>query len=69
MTGGRNVGLKRSWQQLSKIAEETGSEITFMADGSIQWYWRCLRFDPEVEDVPRLIQALKELSDIGCEQQ
>ena len=61
------MGLKHSLKQLEKIAAESKSEITFMEDGGIQWYWKGLRFDPKIEDVPKLIQALKELSDIGCE--
>lgn len=59
------MGLKDSLKQLKKIATETESEITFMGDGGFDWYWKSLRFQPELEQIPRLIEALKALNEIG----
>jgi len=57
------VGLKHSLKQLEKIAAETNSEITFSEDGTIDWFWMSLRFQPKIEDVPKLIQAITVLTD------
>jgi hypothetical protein len=66
---GEIVGLKHSLKQLEKLATETGCEITFMDNGTLDWYWKSLRFQPNVEEVPRLAEAIKVLSEIGCNQQ
>ena len=63
------MGLKHSLKQLEKLATETGSEITFMENGTLDWYWKSLRFQPEVEEVPKLVEAIKAMSAIGCCQQ
>lgn len=60
------MGLKHSFKQLEKLATETGSEITFMADGRLDWYWKSIRIQPTVEQIPQVVEALKSLSDIGC---
>jgi hypothetical protein len=62
---GEIVGLKHSLKQLEKLATETGSEITFMADGTLDWYWKSLRFQPEIEEVPEIIEAIRALNKIG----
>lgn len=60
------MGLKHSFKQLEKLATETGSEITFMSDGRLDWYWKSIRIQPTVEQIPQVIEALKALEDIGC---
>jgi hypothetical protein len=52
---------------MEKLASETGSEITFMADGRLDWYWKSIRIQPTVEQVPQIVEALKTLMKIGCE--
>jgi hypothetical protein len=61
------MGLKHSLKQLGKLAIDTQSEITFSENGSIDWYWKSLRFQPEPEDVPKLVEAIKALTEIGGE--
>ena len=60
------MGIKHSFQQMEKLASETGSEITFMADGRLDWYWKSIRIQPTVEQVPQIVEALKMLMKIGC---
>jgi hypothetical protein len=40
-----------------------------MENGTLDWYWKSLRFQPEVEEVPKLVEAIKAMSAIGCSQQ
>ena len=63
------MGLKHSLKQLEKLAAETGSEITFMRDGTLDWYWKSLRFQPEFSEVPQLVESIKALAAIGFEEQ
>jgi hypothetical protein len=60
--------FKHSFKQIAKIAEETGSEITFSERLGLEWYWHNLEFTPEEKDVPRLIEAIKTLREIGFTQ-
>lgn len=59
------MGLKHSIRQLSKLAEETESEITFSREFGLDWYWKNLRFQPDESQVPKLVEAIKALQEIG----
>jgi hypothetical protein len=56
-------------RQLAKLAEETGSEISFAKDCYVDWYWHNLRFQPDEKDIPRLVEAIRTLQEIGFEDQ
>jgi hypothetical protein len=40
-----------------------------MRDGTLDWYWKSLRFQPEFSEVPQLVEAIKALAAIGFEEQ
>jgi len=63
------MGLKHALKQLEKLATETESEITFSENGTLDWFWKSLRFQPGIEDVPKLVEAIKVMSAIGFDQQ
>jgi hypothetical protein len=61
------MGLKHSIRQIAKLAQETGSEISFSDTFGVDWYWKNLRFQPDESEVPKLVEAIKTLQEIGFE--
>lgn len=59
------MGLKHSIRQISKLAEDTDSEVTFSERLGFEWYWQDLRFQPEETEIPKLVEAIKTLREIG----
>lgn len=59
------MGLKHSIQTISKLAKAIDAEITVMESGEFSIFWKHLRFQPTVDEIPKMIEAIKSLTDIG----
>lgn len=59
------MGLKNSIQTISRLAKTIDAEITVMESGEFSIFWKHLRFQPAIDEIPKMIEAIKALTDIG----
>lgn len=63
------MNLNKALREIMKIAEETGSEISISGDDGFDWYWKNLRFQPDEDEVPKLLEAIRIMKSIGFDEQ
>jgi hypothetical protein len=59
------VGLKNSIQTIGRLAKEIDAEITVTESGDLNIFWKSLRFQPSIDEVPKIVEAIKVLTAVG----